>query len=62
MEVWHEESMSYQCGRDFYLQANDDRKKVAAAITQRWVIRDDNIGGPSPGPKREKGRLPEETA
>jgi hypothetical protein len=24
------------------LQAYDDRKKVSAAITQRWVIRDDN--------------------
>jgi hypothetical protein len=29
----------------FCLQPNDDRKKVAAAITQRWVIRDDNMGG-----------------
>jgi hypothetical protein len=25
------------------LQANNDRKKVLAAITRRWVIRDDNI-------------------
>jgi hypothetical protein len=38
------------------LQANDDRKKVATAITQRWVIRDDNIGGPKTGSKKRESK------